>query len=129
MRSSRVTDRKSTRLNRSHTGIYPLSLPDALPIRPYRSRMTEHQALHIIVDRRGTQYDPAVVDAFVACYRSEEHTSEPQSHRYLPSFPTRRSSDPPLPEPDDGAPGAAHHRRPARHAVRPGGRGCVRRVL
>src|ERR1044072_2377016 len=25
--------------------------------------------------------------------RSEEHTSELQSHRYLPSFPTRRSSD------------------------------------
>src|SRR5579875_3683590 len=26
--------------------------------------------------------------------RSEEHTSELQSHRDLPSFPTRRSSDP-----------------------------------
>ena len=37
--------------------------------RPYRRRMTEHQALHIILDRRGTQYDPAVVDAFVACYQ------------------------------------------------------------
>src|ERR1044072_7351308 len=28
-----------------------------------------------------------------AKYRSEEHTSELQSHRYLHSFPTRRSSD------------------------------------
>lgn len=36
--------------------------------RPYRRRMTAQQALHIILDRRGTQYDPAVVDAFVACY-------------------------------------------------------------
>jgi hypothetical protein len=36
--------------------------------RPYRSRMTEQQALGIILDRRGTQYDPAVVDAFVAGY-------------------------------------------------------------
>ena len=37
--------------------------------RPYRSRMTEQEALTIIVDRRGTQYDPAVVDAFVVCYQ------------------------------------------------------------
>src|SRR5829696_6947554 len=36
--------------------------------RPYRGRMTEADALRIVVDRRGTQYDPAVVDAFVACY-------------------------------------------------------------
>src|SRR5215218_1609467 len=28
-----------------------------------------------------------------ACLRSEEHTSELQSHSDLPSFPTRRSSD------------------------------------
>ena len=30
--------------------------------------MTEEEALRIIVDRRGIQYDPAVVDAFVTCY-------------------------------------------------------------
>jgi putative nucleotidyltransferase with HDIG domain len=36
--------------------------------RPYRGRMTEQEALHIILDRRGIQYDPAVVDAFIACY-------------------------------------------------------------
>ena len=36
--------------------------------RPYRSRMTAYQALQIILARRGTQYDPAVVDAFIACY-------------------------------------------------------------
>lgn len=36
--------------------------------RPYRGRMTPPQALHIIQNRRGTQYDPAVVDKFVACY-------------------------------------------------------------
>ncbi len=35
--------------------------------RPYRGRMTAPEALEIIVGRRGTQYDPAVVDAFVAC--------------------------------------------------------------
>jgi putative nucleotidyltransferase with HDIG domain len=36
--------------------------------RPYRGRMTAEQALQIIIERRGTQYDPTVVDAFVACY-------------------------------------------------------------
>ena len=36
--------------------------------RPYRRRMTDEQALGIIRDRRGTMYDPAVVDAFVADY-------------------------------------------------------------
>jgi putative nucleotidyltransferase with HDIG domain len=36
--------------------------------RPYRGRMTAEQALRIIIDRRGTQYDPKVVDAFVACH-------------------------------------------------------------
>ena len=37
--------------------------------RPYRRRMTEAQALEILQDRRGTMYDPAIVDAFVADYR------------------------------------------------------------
>ena len=36
--------------------------------RPYRGRMTAQQAIHIILARRGTQYDPKIVDAFVACY-------------------------------------------------------------
>jgi len=36
--------------------------------RPYRRRMTDEQALKIITDRRGTMYDPLVVDAFVASY-------------------------------------------------------------
>src|SRR5204862_1135293 len=36
--------------------------------RPYRGRMTQRQAIDIILARRGTQYDPQVVDAFVACY-------------------------------------------------------------
>jgi putative nucleotidyltransferase with HDIG domain len=37
--------------------------------RPYRRRMTDEQALRIITDRRGTMYDPLVVDRFVASYR------------------------------------------------------------
>jgi putative nucleotidyltransferase with HDIG domain len=37
--------------------------------RPYRSRMSEQDSLRIILERRGTQYDPAVVDAFAGCYQ------------------------------------------------------------
>jgi putative nucleotidyltransferase with HDIG domain len=36
--------------------------------RPYRRRMTDEQALTILRERRGTMYDPAVVDAFMADY-------------------------------------------------------------
>src|SRR5476649_691590 len=91
--SSLGSDRKSTRLNSSHTEIYTLSLHDALPIcssqpltkgqlRPDR---TDDGALAV------GAHDP---DRFiVARIRSEEHTSELQSHRDLHSFPTRRSSD------------------------------------
>ncbi len=37
--------------------------------RPYRRRMTDEQALTILRDRRGTMYDPLVVDTFVAHYK------------------------------------------------------------
>src|SRR5476649_594471 len=88
-----VLDRKSTRLNSSHTEIYTLSLHDALPIL-YAGfdGCREHAACdrdghkrrrpcrgYECPDRRGV--------------RSEEHTSELQSHRDLHSFPTRCSSD------------------------------------
>ncbi len=36
--------------------------------RPYRRRITDDQALTILRERRGTMYDPAVVDAFMADY-------------------------------------------------------------
>src|SRR5476649_383021 len=86
-------DRKSTRLNSSHTVIYTLSLHDALPIcergvfhgadymprRPPASMMT--------IPRAAGYVHPS------SAARSEEHTSELQSHRDLHSFPTRRSSD------------------------------------
>src|SRR5476649_2434940 len=86
-------DRKSTRLNSSHTVIYTLSLHDALPI--YAGQL----ALHFGANERGrfrragrggNDVDGRAASAFP---RSEEHTSELQSHRDLHSFPTRRSSD------------------------------------
>src|SRR5215218_4813367 len=86
-------DRKSTRLNSSHTVIYTLSLHDALPIladgpvdlpcgsTDYQRGSLDASSLFTAVPRRGI------------LRRSEEHTSELQSHRDLHSFPTRRSSD------------------------------------
>jgi putative nucleotidyltransferase with HDIG domain len=36
--------------------------------RPYRRRMTDKDALAILMERRGTMYDPAIVDMFVRVY-------------------------------------------------------------
>lgn len=37
--------------------------------RPYRGRMTDEDALRIVMDRRGTMYDPLVVDTFTRAYQ------------------------------------------------------------
>src|SRR5215204_1244923 len=88
-----IGDRKSTRLNSSHTVIYTLSLHDALPISDvWRLRPREDRRQ----GRRGDrpQDGPQRPDGMERVHRrSEEHTSELQSHRDLHSFPTRRSSD------------------------------------
>src|SRR5476649_1687768 len=91
--NSSVSDRKSTRLNSSHTEIYTLSLHDALPIFGPDQSIGDVLAL---VEQRGFAFRTfPVVDAHdkLLGLRSEEHTSELQSHRDLHSFPTRRSSD------------------------------------
>src|SRR5579875_1581433 len=92
-----MQDRKSTRLNSSHTVIYTLSLHDALPI--YLHHVAHHEVraldgLHLlgVGGGRGGVHRLHQGDA-----RSEEHTSELQSHSDLHSFPTRRSSDLPAP--------------------------------
>jgi putative nucleotidyltransferase with HDIG domain len=36
--------------------------------RPYRSRMTDEAAVAILVERRGTMYDAAIVDTFIAAH-------------------------------------------------------------
>src|SRR5476649_1574945 len=86
-------DRKSTRLNSSHTVIYTLSLHDALPIYV--------DIGHDVFSVMGAGFSflsPRIVRLPYAASsrnvsRSEEHTSELQSHSDLHSFPTRRSSD------------------------------------
>jgi putative nucleotidyltransferase with HDIG domain len=37
--------------------------------RPYRAKLTDHEALEILIARRGTMYDPLVVDIFQRVYR------------------------------------------------------------
>jgi diguanylate cyclase (GGDEF)-like protein/putative nucleotidyltransferase with HDIG domain len=37
--------------------------------RPYRPRLSDTEALAILTERRGSMYDPLIVDAFVAVYR------------------------------------------------------------
>src|SRR5476649_2695051 len=91
--ATKSIDRKSTRLNSSHTVIYTLSLHDALPI----SGRCGAARLRFVLDRGGLRLrrvDTArVVGRGHQEHRSEEHTSELQSHSDLHSFPTRRSSD------------------------------------
>src|SRR5476649_656953 len=88
-----MRDRKSTRLNSSHTVIYTLSLHDALPILPAH-RAAFHAQLS---DAYPLSLQSMKVQVSVCSHardeRSEEHTSELQSHSDLHSFPTRRSSD------------------------------------
>src|SRR5476649_2816509 len=92
-RRSLTRDRKSTRLNSSHTVIYTLSLHDALPI--FISVLTRKiSAEKAQLNRRLRQLDAGPNNGKkIAHARSEEHTSELQSHSDLHSFPTRRSSD------------------------------------
>src|ERR1035437_8196792 len=90
-----LVDRKSTRLNSSHANISPLSLPDALAIP--RSTTCPTLLAAALASPSGpagssTCHEPAHRRR---ARRSEEHTSELQSRQYLPSFPTRRSRDPP----------------------------------
>src|ERR671932_242960 len=91
--NSATVDRKSTRLNSSHTEIYTLSLHDALPIWQHAleaiCRGQDARRLHVI----GGAAPQHVAGNEQRHRRSEEHTSELQSHRDLHSFPTRRSSD------------------------------------
>src|SRR5215204_6355022 len=86
-------DRKSTRLNSSHTEIYTLSLHDALPISTELKALTDKTVvIHGTALTKAELSDMKDAGAKLV-WRSEEHTSELQSHRDLHSFPTRRSSD------------------------------------
>src|ERR1044072_1992234 len=92
-RRGRLLDRKSTRLNSSHTEIYTLSLHDALPISLAKAlEDASFVAVQDVIETATTDIADVILPARTFT-RSEEHTSELQSHRDLHSFPTRRSSD------------------------------------
>src|SRR5215204_5445675 len=86
-------DRKSTRLNSSHTEIYTLSLHDALPISFFSSAAFSALPMPTLEPRFAGFTKQGYPRELAISSRSEEHTSELQSHRDLHSFPTRRSSD------------------------------------
>jgi putative nucleotidyltransferase with HDIG domain len=48
--------------------------------RPYRKRMTDEDALRILQERRGTMYDPLVVDVFSAAYKRIMPVEETVAH-------------------------------------------------
>src|SRR5919202_1288551 len=98
-------DRKSTRLNSSHTEIYTLSLHDALPIFANRLRPDRDRRAACFLEIHLLRQLGRLVELRCIRRRSEEHTSELQSHRDLHSFPTRRSSD--LREPPSTRPGSS----------------------
>jgi diguanylate cyclase (GGDEF)-like protein/putative nucleotidyltransferase with HDIG domain len=57
--------------------------------RPYRPRLTDRDALHILMERRGTMYDPLVVDTFI-----QVHTEiTPPSNLNEPAVPLRAITD------------------------------------
>src|SRR5215204_4599908 len=86
-------DRKSTRLNSSHTVIYTLSLHDALPIYVPPRLQAERKSAGRSRRAELRAHTRHLRPRRMAEHRSEEHTSELQSHSDLHSFPTRRSSD------------------------------------
>src|SRR5579875_2483293 len=86
-------DRKSTRLNSSHTVIYSLSLHDALPISLKFKGVDFIEFDTLLSDDERLVRDNTRKFIEENLIRSEEHTSELQSHSDLLSFPTRRSSD------------------------------------
>src|SRR5476649_1393691 len=88
-----LLDRKSTRLNSSHTEIYTLSLHDALPISILPSLAFVAANWRSVSCAAPDAADAGAIIEPQVPSRSEEHTSELQSHRDLHSFPTRRSSD------------------------------------
>lgn len=62
--------------------------------RPYRRRMTEEAALRIVLERRGTMYDPLVVDTFARVYQRIMPPVEAAVHPAARAVGTLRESGP-----------------------------------
>ena len=77
--------------------------------RPYRPAMREEDAIAIIHERRGTFYDPMVVDMFARVYRDirPDLTSRPELQNAMRRIRDVREAVVPAPEPVKVAPPAA----------------------
>src|SRR5687767_2359546 len=71
--------------------------------RPYRKRMTDGDALAILQERRGTMYDPLVVDVFTANYKRIMPVEEAAAHPAAKAVGGARQAAPPAA--DDAARG------------------------
>ena len=75
--------------------------------RPYRTRLSEEQALDILRERRGTMYDPQIVDVFLAVYKNlaPPTLDVPNHHRALVeiSRSSMRLPEPSLPRQSEHA--------------------------
>lgn len=60
--------------------------------RPYRRRMTDDAAVAILVERRGTMYDPLIVDAFLKARHQIMPVGEPGAHPVLRTLTDARAS-------------------------------------
>ena len=60
--------------------------------RPYRRRMTDEAAVAILLERRGTMYDPMVVDAFVNARHQIMPATESAGHPILRTLGEARES-------------------------------------
>jgi putative nucleotidyltransferase with HDIG domain len=63
--------------------------------RPYRPRLSDEEAIAILVERRGSMYDPLVVDTFIRVHKSiapeeQPSISSPQSLSHLSRSNTER---------------------------------------
>jgi len=52
--------------------------------RPYRPRLEDHDAMKILTDRRGTMYDPKVVDLFVELQAAKSSGAQPAPAPWKP---------------------------------------------
>jgi putative nucleotidyltransferase with HDIG domain len=55
--------------------------------RPYRPRLEDKDALQILTDRRGTMYDPRVVDVFFSLHGADVAPSPAASAESIPALP------------------------------------------
>ncbi len=64
--------------------------------RPYRPRLSDEEALAILIERRGSMYDPLVVDTFIRVYAdiAPEHSLLPDTLRRIASSTAHAGSNP-----------------------------------